>query len=261
MELDSPVADIESLSFIFARLLDQLCARLLSRSLAAGAVRADLTLEVATLDATASSKVFTRVVKLPVSTTDSKLLLKLLQLDLDAHPPGAPVLKVSLEAEPLRPQRVQEGMFVPQGPEPQRLEVTLARLRKLVGEDRVGSAELIARHTTSTFRMVSFRPEGKPVTAHRHSTPKAALRIYRPHLPARVQSARGAPTTIGFDGQRYRVLKAAGPWRRSGEWWTQDHWGRDEWDLVLTAQEEHKLLVKVYRNLFNGEWYVEGEYD
>jgi hypothetical protein len=30
---------------------------------------------------------------------------------------------------------------------------------------------------------------------------------------------------------------------------------------VLTAQEEHKVLVKVYRNLFNGEWYVEGEYD
>lgn len=261
MELDSPVADIESLSFIFARLLDQLCARLLSRSLAAGAVRGDLTLELATLDATASSKVFTRVVKLPVSTTDSKLLLKLLQLDLDAHPPGAPVLKVSLEAEPMRPQRVQEGMFVPQGPEPQRLEVTLARLRKLVGEDRVGSAEVIARHTTSTFRMVSFRPKGKPATGHRHSTPKAALRIYRPHLPARVQSARGAPTIIGFEGQRYRVLKAAGPWRRSGEWWTPDHWGRDEWDLVLTAQEEFKVLVKVYRNLFNGEWYVEGEYD
>jgi hypothetical protein len=35
MELDSPVADIESLSFIFSRLLGQLCARLLSRSLVA----------------------------------------------------------------------------------------------------------------------------------------------------------------------------------------------------------------------------------
>ena len=191
MELDSPVADIESLSFIFARLLDQLCARLLSRSLAAGAVRADLSLEVATLDATAPSKVFTRVVKLPVPTTDTKLLLKLLQLDLDAHPPGAPVLKVSLEAEPLRPQRVQEGMFVPQGPEPQRLEVTLARLRKLVGEDRVGSAELIARHTTTTFRMVSFQPKGKPAAAHRRSTPKAALRIYRPNLPAESRALVG----------------------------------------------------------------------
>ena len=53
-----------------------------------------------------------RVVKLPVPTTDTKLLLKLLQLDLDAHPPGAPVLKVSVEAETLRPQRVQDGMFV-----------------------------------------------------------------------------------------------------------------------------------------------------
>jgi protein ImuB len=261
MELDSPVADIESLSFIFGRLLEQLCTRLLSRSLAAGVIRVDLVLEVTALDATAPSKVFTRVAKLPVPTTDTRLLLKLLQLDLDAHPPGAPVLMVSLEAEPMRPRRVQEGMFVPSGPEPQRLEVTLARLRKLVGEDRVGSAELIARHTISAFRMVSFQPAGKPTTVTKQSTLKAALRVYRPNLPARVQSARGAPVTIGFEGQRYRVLKAAGPWRRSGEWWTQDHWGRDEWDLVLTAREQHELLVKVYRNHFNGEWYVEGEYD
>lgn len=261
VELDSPVAEIESLSFILSRLLEQLSARLLARSLAAGTVRIELSLETATLDATARGNVFARMLKLPVPTTDAKLLLKLLQLDLDAHPPGAPVLKVSLEAEPLRPQRAQEGMFVPGGPEPQRLEVTLARLRKLVGEDRVGSAELIERHTISTFRMVSFQPEGKPAVVPRSSIFKTALRLYRPSLPARVQKARGSPVTIGFQGQRYRVFKAAGPWRRSGEWWSQDHWARDEWDLVLVAQEEHRFLIRAYRDLFNGEWFIEGEYD
>jgi protein ImuB len=61
------------------------------------------------MDATATSKVFTRVVKLPVPTTVTKLLLKLLQLDLNAHPPGAPVLKVSLEAEPLRAQAREDA--------------------------------------------------------------------------------------------------------------------------------------------------------
>ena len=94
MELDSPVADIESLSFIFGRLLDQLCTRLLSRSLATGSIRLNLSLEVASYRMQRRpSKVFTRTVKLPVPTTDTKLLLKLLQLDLDAHPPGVPSLE------------------------------------------------------------------------------------------------------------------------------------------------------------------------
>jgi hypothetical protein len=42
---------------------------------------------------------------LPVPTVDIKMLLKLLQqLDLEAHPPGAPVAEVRLRTEPTLPQ-------------------------------------------------------------------------------------------------------------------------------------------------------------
>jgi hypothetical protein len=40
--------------------------------------------------------------ELPVPTVDIKMLLKLLLLDLEAHPPGAPVAKVRLRTEPIQ---------------------------------------------------------------------------------------------------------------------------------------------------------------
>ncbi len=46
MELDDAVAELEPLSFLLGRLLDQLCARLAARSLAASAIRLRFDLEV-----------------------------------------------------------------------------------------------------------------------------------------------------------------------------------------------------------------------
>jgi len=260
-DFDYPVEDPESLAFVFHRLLEQLTIRLTARALAAGQLHLSLELDLAVDDVKATERLFTRTLKLPVPTVDTKLLLKLLQLDLEAHSPGAPVLKVALRAEPMRPRIVQEGIFVPKGPEPQRLEVTLARLRKLVGEDRVGSPELIDRHLPSPFRMVKFAPGAQLVKSSVASCRQAALRIFRPNAPARVENVHGAPHTVAFDGVRYRVTQASGPWRRSGEWWTQDRWGRDEWDLVLTAQDDRRLLVRAYRDLLTRQWYIDGEYD
>jgi protein ImuB len=261
MELDHAVSDIESLAFVIRVLLDQLCARLLSRALAAAELQITLTLNLSHEEAVAATRIFTRSIKLPIPTTDTKLLLKLIQLDLAAHPPGAEVQKLRLEAEAVRPQHLQEGMFVPQGPEPQQLQVTLARLRKIVGEDRAGSPEIIEQHTTKTFRMVHFTPDTRGKTGSKRIVKKSALRVYRPPRPARVRSDHGAPSFVQFENQRYRVGNAAGPWRRSGQWWTEHRWGRDEWDLVLTKDDVERLVVKAYRNLMNGEWFIEGQYD
>ena len=49
---------------------------------------------------------FTRTIGLPVPMLDAKVFLKLLQLDLKAHPP-APILKVRLSATPAQPRTTQ----------------------------------------------------------------------------------------------------------------------------------------------------------
>jgi protein ImuB len=87
-------------------------------------------------------------------------------------------------------------------------------------------------------------------------------------LRAMVQANQGCPTQISaWSKQRSvhgRVISLAGPWRTTGDWWRTDHWARDEWDVALTGvghESQSSVLYRIYRELSNGEWFVEGSYD
>jgi hypothetical protein len=62
---------------------------------------------------------------------------------------------------------------------------------------------------------------------------RIGFRIFRPALPARVEMHAGRPARVFFHGLRGEVLIASGPWRASGDWWGQDAWQQDEWDLEI----------------------------
>ena len=96
---------------------------------------------------------------------DAKVFLKLLQLDLNANPPGAPIVKIHLSVEPVRPRAAQSGLFLPPSPEPEKLELTLARIAGIVGENKVGSLQLLDTHRPEAFRMHRFAPSQMPEQA------------------------------------------------------------------------------------------------
>src|SRR5579864_3178200 len=110
--LDYAVAELEPLAFLLGRLLDQLCARLMARSLAAGAIRLRFDLERSPennpqfSDGKSSGEpapgVYKKVLNLPVPMRDSKMLLRLLRLQLQANPPKAPIVKIYFAADPAR---------------------------------------------------------------------------------------------------------------------------------------------------------------
>ena len=143
MELEHPVELLEPLAFILGRLLSVVCERLRARSLATNEIRLHLKLENAPDHVTS--------LRLPVPMLDQKAFLRMLQLDLSGRPPAAAVLKVHLAAEPVKPRRTQQGLFVPSLPEPEKLELTVARVRHLVGQDRVGTPELSDTHRPRYF--------------------------------------------------------------------------------------------------------------
>ncbi|HTB19781.1 MAG TPA: hypothetical protein VK708_16785, partial [Bryobacteraceae bacterium] len=118
IQLDHPVSLLEPLLFLIARLLNEQCARLLSNAMAANEVTICLELEDRTEH--------TRTLHLPVPMRESKSLLKLLQMDLEAHPPTAPTLAIALTLKPVHPRTVQTGIFLPATPAPDKLELTLA---------------------------------------------------------------------------------------------------------------------------------------
>ncbi|HVQ39625.1 MAG TPA: hypothetical protein VMS31_18950, partial [Pyrinomonadaceae bacterium] len=111
IELDYPIAELEPLSFILARLLNQLCAGLNSYALATNAIQVEMKLENGT---THELKL-----NLPYAMRDHKVFLKLLLLDTEMHPPPVAVVAVGINCEPVKPRLLQTGLFIPLAPEPE----------------------------------------------------------------------------------------------------------------------------------------------
>ncbi len=168
VELEYAVDLIEPLTFLLARMLDDLCGRLTARALATTELRLRMRLEHRAADEASKAEeeldgeaIVERKLALPVPMNDARLFLKLLQLDLSATPPGAPVTQLWLEAEPARPRCGQTGLFQPLAPEAERLELTLARLHKLLGareQIRAGCAEIVDTHQPDRFVVKRFTP-------------------------------------------------------------------------------------------------------
>jgi protein ImuB len=229
---------------------------------------------------------------------DARVFLKLLQLDLRAHPPGAPIMKIHLTIEPAQARPAQGGLFLPPFPEPEKLELTLARIAGIVGEGNVGAVELSDTHRPESFQMKHFAPKEQDSLKTTNRTPKAensdktfanslstdilledeppatsvinpqeapvtALRIFRPPLQAEVTILEGTPVRLVCPKKKDvcgEIIWTAGPWRSSGDWWEQEGWARDEWDIML-QNETGIALYRLVRDHFSARWAVEGSYD
>jgi protein ImuB len=293
IELEHPIVLLEPLAFLLNRLLENLCARLASRALATQELRLKLELDPSFVLEDDSffnqpSKVnhqkFLRTLRLPLPMLDAKTFLKLLQLDLNAHPPGAPIVKIHLTAEPARPRSAQAGLFLPPSPEPEKLELTLARIAGMVGEQRVGSIEILDTHHPEGFRLRHFVSETPPKTSAEKKSDSVtndpiedksavtALRRFRPPLRADVTLENGQPVYLVCRKRRVQgtVLWKAGPWRFSGDWWERGAWSRDEWDIAVLSNASQNgsvqnhgeiALYRLVHDLLGGGWFVEGTYD
>jgi protein ImuB len=305
VELEHPIVLLEPLAFLLNRLLEQLCARLGSRALATQELRLTLELSnhvgiedecdhvgIASESNESSSErprnfappgsrgrlyikdsrhtKFVRILSLPLPMLDPKVFLKLLQLDLNAHPPGAPIIKIHLSAEPARPRSAQGGLFLPPSPEPEKLELTLARIAGMVGEQKVGALELLDTHHPEGFRMRRFVaevarkvPQKKNPDSEELQSAITALRRFRPALRASVTLQNGQPARVSCPKRKEvqgEVLWKAGPWRFSGDWWDREAWSRDEWDLAL-KNGEAVSFYRLVHDVLGGTWFLEGTYD
>jgi protein ImuB len=289
IELEHALTELEPLSFIFARLLNQLCACLNAYALATNELRVLMKLE----DETSHE----RRLNLPSPMRDPKVFLKLLLLDTEMHPPQAAVIGVTIACEPVKPRVLQNGLFIPLAPQPEKLELTLARLAKLVGSENTGSPELVDTHRPGAFRVKRFevkekqrRLRGKVLSNRQSAVDRDAslrfplsprlpvslgFRVFRPPLRALVEANRGYPTQINAWGSNRsvhgKVVRLGGPWRTTGDWWREDRWARDEWDVTVEKRAELspgkptpsylQVIYRIYRELNNGLWFVAGVYD
>jgi protein ImuB len=291
MELDDAVAELEPLAFILGRLLDQLCARLNARALAAQTIRVRFDLEhsaeknIRTLQEDSrqkpgpaiNEKSYEKSLALPLPIRDSKMLLRLLRLKLQADPPPAPICKVVIAADPAAPRTTQGGLFLAGFPDPEKWELMLARLANLVGEANVGSPELMDTNLEGEFRMDRFEAVLKEADLARNKKsaaamenngelrsldPVTALRVFRPPFAAKVETHEGCPARIVFCGVRAEVIAASGPWRTSGNWWSEGVWQHEEWDVEIRSDVAlHDGMYRIYYDGLRRDWFVRGAYD
>jgi protein ImuB len=253
MELDSPVEVLDALLFAVNLMLEQLIVRASARALALASVTITLVLEKGATHA--------RTVRPALPTNDRLLWLKLIHLDLDAHPPQAAIVAVTIEAEAGRISKVQLGLFSPQLPESSRLDVTLARIRAIVGEENVGRAVLKDTHAAEGFRMEPFHVPSGQVKDLSSKSVRLALRRIRPAEAVFVALHAERPNAFAFRSQRYLVERAYGPWLTSGDWWNAALWGLEQWDLVARAQSGTMLCCCLERNVLQGQWRMVALYD
>jgi protein ImuB len=247
---------------LLGRFLFELCTELTARSLATNEVRLRLGLEketehVATL-------------RLPAPMVDQKALLKLLELELQGRPPGAAIRKIQLTLAPVKPRVVQEDFFATAYPSPEKIEVTIARIRHFVGAGNIGSPQVLDTHRPDSFVMgllgdrklgtgVGFRKQ-RGMLASPHFAPvdgvSLALRRFRPPQKAHVITEQ-QPVHITSAVVRGVVEIAKGPWFTFGNWWRTDMWNREEWDIALRSG----ALYRIFRDLRTETWFVEGNYD
>jgi protein ImuB len=246
-QLEHAVESVEQILFVVSPIVNDLCARLEKNALAAGAIRLRYSLDRGEL---------VRTLELPLATRSPQVLLKQVQLDLEAHPLGAPLWGVHVELRPAAPRVFQGGLYIPAAPEPDRLQNVLARIGALVGKENVGSPEILDTHRPDAYAVRSFTLAEGEAGVVPEMPLRLALRVFRPPLAASVKLERGRPAWIAAPRVQGEVAMAAGPWRTSGGWW-ENAWDRDEWDVELRGGE----LYRIHHDRRVRAWFVGGMYD
>ena len=251
-EFEHPVDQVDSLLFLGARMIDCLTERASMRALCLASVRVAMKLD--------RGQEHSLLLKPAIPSIDRKFLLKLLHLELAAHPPQAPVLAFTMQAEAGQSSKVQLGLFTPQTPEPSRLDVTLARLKAIVGEDRVGSPVLEDTHQSDRFRIEKFSVIDKAPFAG-SVRPSMALRRLRPPQPVHVLLQEDKPIAFRSHDNRFAVTAAYGPWKNAGAWWSTESWDAEEWDIVAQPHGASPLTCLLVHRPAQKLWQLEALYD
>ena len=248
--LDSPVEILDSLLFVLSPMLETILTRAIEQAYAVRSLQLTLLLE--------RGATHTIEIRPATPSQNREALLKLLNLELQAKPPSAGVLTVTLEAEPSKPQTAQRGLFQAQFPEPDKLDLLLARLRSIAGEDNVGAPNLENSHREDAFTVSAFEPRIVAAVEEMSQPARIAMRVFRPSHGVRVTCWAKQPRLLCWQGAGLIVQACAGPWHSSGSWWDSSSWEDDLWDVVTVQPRQ---VLRLRQDLTSKVWFVVGLYD
>ena len=257
--LEWGVDSLQALLFVLRGLLERLLVRLELRSMAVAAMR----LRLEATDGTVQE----RPMGVLAATREHKVLLEVLRLELERHPPDAAIAKVSLVFVPEEARPEQLDLFRPAGPPPLRLATTLARLASICGEGRVGRPLAPQGYRPEPSVLATFAPVHRPDTGGTRGwemareKPATFLRLLRPALRIEIVGNGRIFSALLRNGVSCAIVRMGGPWRIEVEWWAEKPCCRDYYDVEL----RNGGFCRIYQDLNAPEersgWFMSGIYD
>lgn len=252
MEFEQGVETLEPLLFILRRFIEQLSMRLEGFGWVAQEIQLRLNLS--------SGAIYERAFRVPSPTRSTDTLFRMLHTHLENVQTDAPIMALRLVLQPGKSEHFQFGLFETALRDPNHFYETLAQLTSMAGGDRVGVPVRADTHRPDVFRLepanfeaIRSEPAG---TSNGGAVSGPALRRFRPPAAAIVETRHGRPVLLHSEPYVGGIVRSAGPYGQSGDWWQRDRvWRREEWD-VETARGG---LLRIFEE--DGEWFVEGVFD
>jgi protein ImuB len=245
-ELDMPVEDFEQLVFLLNHGLEKIFAR--ADRIGMSTDRVELAFD---LD---KKPVREYDIRAAFPTLERPFWLKLITLRISADPPGSAIRSLRAEAHFTPPRPDQKGLYAVSRPTPESLQLTLAKLKKLVGGENVGTPRLIDQRMERPFELDAA---GIPLGVESPSPPERAViafTYYEPPLSADVLVREGRLVYLTTRHFRGRVAEYSGVWRGNSRWWDRP-WRTQEWDVEIENGGLYRLAKA------GKEWFIVGEYD
>jgi protein ImuB len=130
----------------------------------------------------------------------------------------------------------------------------------LCGEGRVGTPATVDAWRPDAFGLEPFCGSAAGAEERPEAPTGAALavRALRPPLPAQVRAPHGPPQHVRSALANGRVVRAAGPWRTTGAWWTEGRrFAYDHYDV----ETEDGLVTRLRFDWIASRWEIDGVYD
>jgi protein ImuB len=285
-ELDFPLESLEPLLFLLRRMLDTLCRRLAESWLVAAAMNLTLGFD--------DKQVREASLRIAEPTRDIDLLLRLLHTHMEGVTAPAPIIRVVLELQPIRPAGSQMHIFERGMRDPNRFAETLAQIEAVVGSGNAGRVKLLPSRALDAFEMTAFVEEAKCCSSEAqpqrgalyqpratpwvsYSPKRSALKGRPKGTPLEPAPAADMPQSISLPLRRFRpprfvevplvdgrpaelhtTTKTHAIIACSGPWLVSgDWWGDSLWQReVWEVETSEGVLYQITRH--NGEWQLEG---
>ncbi len=267
VDFEHPVETVAPILFTLNRMLEQLCSRmrLLHRVAAGLLLRFNLD----------NGGAYERRFTVPAPSREEAVLLRILETHLETLQFEASLTGAILKIEATTPSSQQLALFENPLRDPNRFGETLARLRALVGEDRVGVPVASNTYRSDVFVLADPTSEFVARETNRVEEPCGGvsslngvllglpLRRFRPALAAQVQLKAHQPAYVASGVVSGPVVESRGPFRLSGDWWDSHPWHSEQWDVLLggSARGLYRLCLNLTGVATAGVWFVEGCYD